>query len=352
MHSYADDQGIAPQSAHAGSRSPRRSIFSSPSVLLQVAVWSFLILALNQIIELKDREIYRLFYESVGSCSGLECLLISVHVRSPIFLSLLVAGERMGFNFDVLFSLISLFSLWLAAWAMMRKVDDQSAAARFTLMSLTFGPWLYLIQVKLFLGLALFLVARQSIKTSHRVAFTVASVLTHETILLVVLLDYLWKPTNVRTAIKAGFVLLVLAALLVAFLGETTNIFATAIERIGHYRDLVAQGEVSSIPRISVISGLLLLFALSYLLSLKGALSGVVEKARFKSAVWMFIPWFIFLAFASSEIFAIRLSELALLHAFWVVQLARDYTYPSRLALLVVATGFGTLTFLRDVVVG
>jgi hypothetical protein len=325
------------------------TLSGNPGTLIQVALWSCLILVLNQVAELKDREVYRLFYESAGSCEGLECVLISAEVRSPIFLSLLLAGQRLGVDFDLLFTLISLFSLWLAAWAMMRTAGDDLADARFTLMSLTFGTWLYLIQVKLFLGIALYLLARQRQKTWQRVALVIAAVVTHETILLVVLLDYLWRPMTVRSAARVGFAFTVLAVMLFAFLGEATNVVATAVERIDHYNQLVAEGGVSSIPRLSILSALLFLFGLSGLLPLRRAFTGAVDKVQLKSAVWMFLPWFIFLALAGSEIFAIRLSELALLHAFWVVKLAPDYTYPSRLAALAVAVGFGAFTFVRDV---
>src|SRR5687768_4837105 len=81
---------------------PRK--FGGNSLNLQIAIVCLFIAVMNQIAELKDRDVYEHFYGLLDGCTGLGCLLVSEHVRSPIFRSIIVFGHRLGVSFDLLFT--------------------------------------------------------------------------------------------------------------------------------------------------------------------------------------------------------------------------------------------------------
>jgi hypothetical protein len=300
------------------------------------------IVTLNVTADLKDRELYRVYYTSLDVCDGLACLLVSDDLRSPVFLGLIVAAHRFGIGIDVLFIAVSLLGASLLANALRQSPEGQ-ASSRFLLISLALGTWIYLIQVKLFLAIALYLAAHARKHTWVRAALMLAAVLTHESILFLIALHYLWQPS--RFAINARWVaaIAVLVAGLVAFVGATTNVVETSMERIAHYNELVSQGEVTSISRTSIVAGLLLLFGLT------GVGLNVFGRASLKTMTWMMLPWLVFMALAANEVFALRLSALALLHALLVVPMALWPGHPARLSLVLVTATFGAVTLVKDV---
>jgi len=310
-----------------------------------------LVAVLNHVAALKDREVYQNYYESVGSCDGLACMLISDDVRSPVFLSLIVLGQRAGLEFNLIFTLISVSSIILFAAALRRTRLDR-ADLRFVLISIGLGTWLYLIQVKLFLAVALYLYSKSCRRRSTRIALIIASVLTHESMLFFLALDFLWRPREWRLSIRSLALLAIFATALMVSLGAASNIFLNVAEKIQQYNEYAGQGDVPAMSRLSPFAAFFFMFGLIGLLRLRVAPGGAMDVARLKAAIWMFLPWALLMVFASNAVFAVRLSELALLHALLVVPIGGDYRMPSRLLLLVFATTFGALTFVRDVLFG
>ncbi len=321
------------------------------STWLLAFVLCALVAVLNHVASLKDREVYQNYYSSVGSCDGLACMLVSDDVRSPVFLSLIVIGQRAGLEFNLIFTLISVSSILLFT-AALRKTGEQAADLRFVLISLGLGTWLYLIQVKLFLAVALYLYSRVCRRRWARIALLIASVLTHESLLFFLALDFLWRPREWRLSIRSLALLAIFATLLIVYLGAASNIFLNVVEKVQQYNQYAAQGDVPAMSRMSPFAAFFFMFGLIGLLRLRLAPGGAVDVAQLKAAIWMFLPWVVLMVFASNALFAVRLSELALLHALLVVPIARDYRLPSRLLLLVFATAFGALTFVRDVLFG
>jgi hypothetical protein len=321
------------------------------SIWLLVFALCALVAVLNQVAVLKDREVYQNYYESVGSCDGLACMLISDDVRSPVFLSLIVLGQRTGVDFNLIFTLISVSSICVFA-AALRGMHLEKADLRFVFISLALGTWLYLIQVKLFLAVALYLYSKSRRRRWLRVALVIASVLTHESMLFFLVLDFLWRPREWRLSMRSLALLAIFATLLMVSLGAASNIFLNVAEKIQQYNEYAGQGEVPPMSRLSPFAAFFFMFGLIGLLRLRVAPDGAVDATQLKAAIWMFLPWALLMVFASNAVFAVRLSELALLHALLVVPITGDYRMPSRLLLLVFATTFGALTFVRDVLFG
>jgi hypothetical protein len=329
----------------AGRGTPRRTL---PFI---VAVLCGFIAVLNHVVDLKDREAYQNFYAALSSCEGAACLLMTDDVRSPIFLSLLILGQRAGLDFNLLFTLISVASLWLFAVAM-RVLRDDHGDLRFVLISLALGSWLYLIQVKLFLALALYMYGRTRRQQWLRIMLAVAAVLTHESMLFFIALYWLWQPRKWRISFGSLTLFMLLAALLIVYLSTASNVFVSAFERIQHYNEIAAGGEVPSMSRLSPFSAFLLMLGAIGLLRLRLPGAATISTQQLKASAWLFLPWVVFMIFASNAVFALRLAELALLHVLLVLPLGHDYRLPSRLLLLVFATAFGALTFVRDVLFG
>lgn len=303
---------------------------------------------MNQVAELKDRDIYVYYYDSLDSCEALGCLLISDDVRSPIFLSIIILGHRLGLSLEIVFTLISTFSLYLFT----RGVRDSlgaEATARYTLITLGLGTWLYLIQVKLFLAVGLYVYARARPERWLRIVLTVASVLTHESILFFIALYYAWQPKELRISMRSAIILAVLGAVLLAYLGASTNVFLSSLQRIQKYNEYAAAGVVPTLSRLGLFSASFFLFGLVSIIRMKVSARGTISWLQLKTMVWMFLPWTLLMVFASNAVFAIRLAELALLQALLVVPIGTDYRLPSRIALLLFCAGFGALTFVRDV---
>jgi hypothetical protein len=321
------------------------------SMWLLVFVLCALVAVLNHVADLKDREVYQNYYNSVGSCDGLACMLISDDVRSPVFLSLIVLGQRTGLEFDLIFTLISVSSICLFA-AALRGTRWDMADLRFVFISLALGTWLYLIQVKLFLAVALYLYSKSRRRRWVRIALVIASVLTHESMLFFLALDFLWRPREWRLSIRSLALLAIFATLLMVSLGAASNIFLNVVEKIQQYNEYAGQGDVPEMSRLSPFAAFFFMFGLIGLLRLRVAPGGTTNVGQLKAAIWMFLPWAVLMVFASNAVFAVRLSELALLHALLVVPIAGNYRLPSRLLLLVFATTFGALTFVRDVLFG
>lgn len=344
---------LAPMSSPADGNSPPKVVRFVLRPRLAILLHGLLICAfvimMNQVFELKDREVYKNFYGSLDSCQWLGCFLISDSVRSPIFLTLILWGQRLGLSFDVIFTLISLLSVGLATKAF-RESADPAASSRFALVSITLGIWLYLIQVKLFLAVALYLYSLGRSRRWLRIALAVAAVLTHESIIFFIALHFLWRPSEFRFSLRSAAVLLALVALLAIYLGESSNVFLSSLQRIQKYNEYAAVGEVPTMSRVGPYSVLFLLFGMIGLFRLKLNHQGAISKFQLKVFLWMFMPWIVFMIFAANAVYATRLSELALLHALLVVPLASSYRFPSRLALLIFALTFGLLTLLRDVI--
>ncbi|HET9447961.1 MAG TPA: hypothetical protein VFO35_16975, partial [Steroidobacteraceae bacterium] len=160
------------------------------------------------------------------------------------------------------------------------------------------------------------------------------------------------QPRSWRISFGSLTLLMVLAALLLVYLGTDSNVFVSALERIKHYKEIAAQGEVPSMSRLSPFSAFFLMLGAIGLLRLRVSSAGTARALQLKAAAWMFLPWVMVMIFASNAVFALRLAELALLHALLVVPLGNDYRLPSRLLLLAFAAMFGALTFVRDVLFG
>lgn len=326
----------------------RRLRRSRTSILFQALGIAVFVILMNALFELKDREIYRNFYGSLDSCQWAGCFLISNAVRSPIFLSLIIGGHRLGFSFDVTYTMISLLGVLLLTRAMY-ALPDTSSSTRVALISITLGTWLYLIQVKLFLAVALYLYARTRDQRWQKIAFAVASILTHESIMFFMALQFFWRPSEFRVSLRALLVLGALVALIVIYLGATSNVFLSALQRIQRYNEYAEVGVVPAMSRVGMYSVLTLLFAMIGLFRFRPTERGNISLHELKLLLWMFLPWLVFMALAFNELYAIRLSELAILHTLLVIPLASSYRYPSRLALLIFALTFGMLTLLRDV---
>jgi hypothetical protein len=322
---------------------------SRQSILRQSLLIGVFIIVMNYFFELKDRLVYENFYSSLNSCQWLGCFLISDAVRSPIFLSLIIGGHRLGLGFDVTFTLISLLGLVLATRAF-RDSNDPMMSTRFALISITFGAWLYLIQIKLFLALALYLLSVGRSRRWLRITLAVAAVLTHESIVFFIGLHFLWRPSDFRLSLRSIAVLGGLVALLAIYLGASSNVFVSALYKIQRYNEYAQTGEVPSMARVGSYSLLMLLFGMIGFFRMRISPSGGIDVFQLKVLLWMFLPWFVFLVFASNELYAIRLSELAVVHTLLVVPLAQNYFYPSRIGLLIFALTFGLLTFVRDVI--
>jgi hypothetical protein len=307
------------------------------------------IVVMNQAFELKDRSVYEHFFGSLDSCQWLGCFLISDSVRSPVFLSLIIGGQRLGLSFDMVFTLISLLSVALFARAF-RDSTDPAASSRFALISLTLGAWLYLIQVKLFLALALYLFAQGRSHRWVRIALIVASVLTHESMMFLIALHFLWRPSEFRISIRSIAILGTLVAMIAIYFGATSNVLVSTLYKIQRYNEFSASGDVPAMSRVGMFSALMLLFGMVGLLGFKFAGPGRVSIFQIKVIAWMYLPWVLLMVFAANEVFAIRLAELALIHAFLVIPLAASYRYPSRVALLLFAITFGLLTLIKDVI--
>lgn len=339
----------AGEPALAGARRIARRGAPRRTLPFIVAMLCGFIAVLNHVVDLKDREAYQNFYAALSSCEGTACLLMTDDVRSPIFLSLLILGQRAGLEFNLLFTLISIASLCLFA-AAMRVLRDDHGDLRFVLISLALGSWLYLIQVKLFLALALYMYGRTRRRQWLRITLAVAAVLTHESMLFFIALYWLWQPRKWRISFGSLMLFMLLAALLILYLSTASNVFVSAFERIRHYNEIAAGGEVPSMSRLSPFSAFFLMLGAIGLLRLR--ISATVSTQQLKACAWLFLPWVVFMIFASNAVFALRLAELALLHALLVLPLGHDYRLPSRLLLLVFATTFGALTFVRDVLFG
>jgi len=259
-----------------------------------------------------------------------------------------VVGQRAGLDFNLVFTLISVTSIFLFA-AALRGAREQAADLRFVLISIGLGTWLYLIQVKLFLAVALYLYSKICRRRWLRIALIIASVLTHESMLFFLALEVLWRPREWRLSVRSLVVLAIFATLLIVYLGAASNIFFNVAEKIQQYNEYAAQGDVPAMSRLSPFAAFFFMFGLIGLLRLRVAPGGAMNVSHLKSTIWMFLPWIVLMVFADNAVFATRLSELALLHALLYVPVASDYRLPSRLLLLVFATTFGALTFVRDV---
>jgi hypothetical protein len=246
------------------------------------------------------------------------------------------------------FTLISLVSLVLFATGVRAETGGE-ANGRFFLISLALGTWLYLIQVKLFLAIALYMYARSLGSRAARVAVGILAVLTHESVFVLMLLFWIWKPADLRVRPATIAILGVLGAVLFWYFGDTANVLWSTIERVRMYNDLSQRGAVPTVSRTGLFSALFLLFGLIGLLRLRAYGSELLRVDRIKSVLWMFLPWLILMILASNELFAIRLAELALLHAMIVVPAGRQALAPSRIALLVFSMVLGGLVFFRDV---
>lgn len=326
-----------------GTASPDRA------VLLHGFAAGLFIIAMNVLFELKDRWIYEYFYASLNNCEWLGCFLISDAVRSPVFLSLIIGGHRLGLDFNVTFTLISLLSITLFTKGV-RDLADPMANSRYLLVSMTLGVWLYLIQVKLFLAVALYLYSMGRPSRWQRILFAIAAVLTHESIMFFIGLHFLWRPSEFRISMRSMLVLGTIVVLLVVYLGASSNVLVSTLYKIQAYNTYAETGEVPTMSRIGPFSLLILTFGMIGLLRLKISPTGSVNKLELKSMCWMFLPWVILMVFAGNEVFAIRLSELALLHALLFVPMTPGYAYPSRIGLVLFAATFGMLTLVRDVI--
>jgi hypothetical protein len=319
-----------------------QSEYPSAGLLIGVALLCALVLALNFALDLKDREVYRLYFDALDSCEGLACLAISDDLRSPVFLGLLIGSHKLGVGLDTLFAAISIFSVATIARSLNARADD-AAALRFLHITLFLGVWLYLIQVKLCLAVALYLASRTTPRASLRVALMVLAILVHESILFLMLLAIVWCPPalnrrNIRLALP-----IVLTVLLAAAALHSLGVVETAWQRVEHYRDLVSAGDVPSISRTGGVSVLLLCIAVA------GLLLHLFGEFPLKVAAWMALPWLTFMALAGNEVFALRLSALTLLHLLLVVPLSRRPAAADRALLSLIGIAFGTLVFIKDI---
>lgn len=315
----------------------------SACLLIHAALLCALVAILNFAIELKDREIYRLYFDALDTCDGLACLLISDDLRSPVFLSLLIGAHRLGISLDALFAGVSAFSIATIARSL-QHTNATTAATRFLYLTLFLGVWLYLIQVKLCLAVALYLASGAASRRWLRVALIALSVLVHESILFVLLLAWLWhSPKLSASALRLALPFALLGLLSIAVL-HSLGVLEAAWQRVEHYNELVSVGDVPAIARTSAVSALLLgVAATGVLLHLNGELS-------LKLLGWMAVPWLTLIAFANNEVFALRLSELALLHLLLVVPLSRKTLAVGRVSFAVLGVLFGGLVFVKDVV--
>jgi hypothetical protein len=321
---------------------------SRASILLQTLVISVFVIVMNQVFELKDREVYEYYFESLGACQWVGCFLISDSVRSPVFLSLIIGGQRIGLDFDLTFTFISLLSVFIFARSM-RALPDPMAGARMGIISIALGVWLYLIQVKLFLAIALCLAGAVAQRRWLRIVLLIASVLTHESIAFFIVLQFLWRPSDFRIGVRGMIVIGIIVALLATYLGATSNVFLSAIERWQRYNVYVEVGDVPTMSRVGMYSILMLAFGMISLFRFRPTDRGTVSFDELKILVWMFLPWLVFMVFAGNAVFATRLSELALLHTLLVMPFAANFLYASRISLLTFALTFGLLTLVRDV---
>jgi hypothetical protein len=314
----------------------------SHGLLIPWLVACVAIFTLNYTFELKDREIYRLYYDSLQSCEGWACLLISDDLRSPVFLGLVIGAQRLGIDINLLFSSIAAFSVTVIALSL-RRLPQGHAGTRFLLISLALGAWIYLIQVKLCLGVALYLLAQSRRTAGWRIALTIAALLTHESVALLVVLQMMWETGHARRWLRPALAATVVVVLLLAFSGEGVNVLQSGWERVVHYNELMAQGEVHPISRLSVVSALMLAFLMA------GAVLNVFGHLPLKGFVWLAMPWLAFLALAWNEVFALRISALVLMHAMLVVPLSARRGSPATLGMLLVALLFGAFALTKDV---
>jgi|SRR5882672_629026 len=317
-----------------------------PTLILLILACA-LILFMNQAFPLRDRLIYEYYFDSLDTCSGVACLLISDSVRSPIFLSILILGRRVGLSLDVVFSIISIISLVLF-FVGVRASARRSDLVRLLLVSIALGPYLYLIQVKLFLAIGLYLFSLSRKGRFGQVTIAIASILTHESIVFFMVLDYLWKMRGIRIDLKTAALVLLAGCLLLVWLGDVANVFWSALSKVQQYNEYAATGEVPPLARVGPFSALFLLLGLIGLLKVQNR-TGPPSGERIKEVLWMFLPWVALMIFASNALIAIRLAELALLHALLVAPVGRLPLGAIRLSLFLFALTFGGLTLVRDV---
>jgi len=257
-------------------------------------------------------------------------------------LSLILGAHRIGIGIDVLFACISLGSTALIANAL-QTLDPDRPATRFLLISAALGTWLYLIQIKLCLAIALFLAAQAASRQAVRMVLLLLAVLTHETVLFLLLLHYLWRPSlDWRGSISVASAALLMGALL-ALIPEVSNVVGSSLERLSHYNELASTGEVGSISRTSFIAALMLTFAVA------GWLLNAFRRVSLKTAGWMSMPWLLLTLLAFNEVLALRLAALALLHVLVVVPVLGGRWHPWRFSLVSASAAIGLFAFYKDV---
>ncbi len=319
------------------------------SVVFLTAVSVLGIVVMNQIFDLKDREIYRYYFASIDSCRAVACLFISDDVRSPVFLSLLIAAQRLGLSVDMAFSLISSASL-LMFFAGIRAMSGSSAPMRLLLISICLGTWLYLIQVKLFLAVALYIFSRMRSGNIQRVGLAVAAVLTHETVIVLMVLDFAWNARSFRINFRVLLLLSLAAFVLVLSLGDAANVVLSGLERLRRYQEFSSRGEVPELSRFGMQAVLLLLFGMIGLLRVERGRVGGWGALQVREKIWMFLPWAFAMIFARNAVIATRIAELVLLHCLIAGPVGRHWLSSVRIAVFLFAVVFGALTLVRDVV--